>query len=83
MNDKDIWLADIRKENGKWKAKGITLLNGSFEGQGGIQTVTANRENGYEAGYIESDVPVPDGLYMIGNEEIEAWKIWIKPTEGN
>ena len=21
MNDKDIWLADIRKENGKWKAK--------------------------------------------------------------
>ena len=58
-------------------------MNGSFEGQGGIQTVTANRENVYEAGYIESDVPVPDGLYIIGNEEIEAWKIWIKPTEGN
>ena len=77
MNDKDIWVADIRKDGGLWKVKEITQMNGPFEGNGDTQTIITNDDFGYEVGYIGNNVPVTDGLNVIEIEGIEEWKIWI------
>ncbi|WP_047980515.1 hypothetical protein [Ornithinibacillus contaminans] len=81
MNDKDIWVADIHKEDGQWKANGIVQMNGPFEGMGETQTVISNNEFGYEVGYMDGNVPVDDSLHVIEIEEIDDWKIWIKQSE--
>ena len=78
MNDKDIWVADIRKTEGQWKVKEITQMNGQFEGNGDTQTIIPNEDFGYEVGYIENNVPVTSDLNIIEIEGIEEWKIWIK-----
>lgn len=80
MNDKDIWVADVRKDRDKWKAKEVFQMNGPFEDNGDIQTVITNDDFGYEIGYIESHVPVTDDLNVIEIEGNEEWKIWIKQS---
>ena len=80
MNDKDIWVADIRKAEGQWKVKEITQMNGPFEGNGDTQTIITNEDFGYEVGYIENNIPVTNDLNIIEIEGIEEWKIWIKQS---
>jgi hypothetical protein len=80
MNDKDVWVADVHKEDGQWVAKEIVQMNGPFEGKGTIQTVVSNEEFGYEVGYIKSnnsDTADLD-LNIIEIEGIVDWKIWVK-----
>lgn len=81
MNDKDIWVADVHKEDGQWVAKGIVQMNGPFEGSGDIQTVIVNDNFGYEVGYIESDAPVTGDLNVIEIDGIVDWKIWVKQSK--
>ena len=81
MNDKDIWLADVHKEDGQWIAKGIVQMNGPFEGYGEIQTLIINDDFGYEVGYIESTVPIAENLNVVEIDDIEDWKIWIKQSK--
>lgn len=82
MNDKDIWVADVHKVDGKWVAKGIVQMNGPFKESGDIQTLLLSDEFGhplnYELGYIKSDVPVTVDLNVFEIEGISDWKIWIK-----
>ncbi|SOC41573.1 hypothetical protein [Ureibacillus acetophenoni] len=78
MNDKDVWIADVHKDDGQWVAKEIVQMNGPFKGKGNIQTVVTNDEFGYEVGYIESNNSETDDLNIIEIEGIEDWKIWIK-----
>lgn len=80
MNDEDIWIADIRKDDGKWKAKEIVQMNGPFEGKADNQIIITNDEFGYEVGYMESNVEVTENLNIIEIEEIEDWIIWIKQS---
>ncbi len=81
MNDKDIWVADVRKEDGQWVAKEIVQMNGPFEESGDIQTVIISDEFGYEVGYIKSEVPVAGDLNIFEVEGISDWKIWIKQSK--
>ncbi|MGM0844970.1 MAG: hypothetical protein ACQEUT_08330 [Bacillota bacterium] len=81
MNDKDIWLADIHKEDGQWIAKEIVQMNGPFEGNGEIQTLIINEGFGYEVGYIDSNVSIPENLNVVEIADIEDWKIWIKSSK--
>lgn len=78
MNDKDIWVADVHKEDGRWVAKEIVQMNGPFEESSDIQTVIISDEFGYEVGYIKSEVPVAGDLNIFEIEGISDWKIWIK-----
>ncbi|WP_391115967.1 hypothetical protein [Psychrobacillus sp. L3] len=78
MNNKDIWVADVHKEDGRWVAKGIVQMNGPFEGSDDIQTVIISEEFGYEVGYVKSGVPLTEDLNTFEIEGISDWKIWIK-----
>lgn len=78
MNDKDIWVADVHKEDGQWVAKEIVQMNGPFEESSDIQIVIISDEFGYEVGYIKSEVPVAGDLNIFEIEGISDWKIWIK-----
>ncbi len=78
MNDKDIWVADIRNDSGEWEVKEIFQMNGPFEGNVDNQTIITNYDVGYEVGYIESDVVVTDDINIIEIDGIEEWKIWIR-----
>lgn len=78
MNDKDIWVADVHKEDSQWTAKEIVQMNGPFVGNGEIQTVITNDDFGYEVGYIKSNVSVNENLNIIEIDEMADWKIWIK-----
>ncbi|WP_047983465.1 hypothetical protein [Ornithinibacillus californiensis] len=80
MNDKDIWVADVRKANGQWRAEEVVQMNGPFEGKGDIQTIITNEEYGYEIGYIDSDVPATNKGSVIEVDGVEEWKIWIKES---
>jgi hypothetical protein len=80
MNNKDIWVADVRKANGQWKAEEVVQMNGPFEGKGDTQTIITNEEFGYEIGYIDSDVPEADKGSVIEVDGVEEWKIWIKES---
>lgn len=80
MNDEDIWVADVHKEEGQWTAKEIVQMDGPFEENGEIQTVITNDDFGYEVGYIENNVPVTEDLNIIEIDEIGDWKIWIKQS---
>ncbi|QFT90765.1 hypothetical protein FIU87_19145 [Bacillus sp. THAF10] len=80
MNDKDVWVAEIQKNNGQWEAKEVVQMNGPFEGMSDTQTVITNDDYGYEVGYMESNIPVTDNLKVIEIEGIEEWKIWIKQS---
>lgn len=81
MNNEDIWVADVHKEDGQWIAKEIVQMNGPFEGNGEIQTLIINDDFGYEVGYIESTVPINENLTVIEIDEIVDWKIWIKQSK--
>ncbi|MGD7024888.1 hypothetical protein FZC79_05080 [Rossellomorea vietnamensis] len=81
MNGEDIWLADVHKEDGQWKAKESVQMNGPFEGNGEIQTIIINEDFGYEVGYIESNVPIPENLNIVEIDKVEDWKIWFKQTK--
>lgn len=81
MNDEDIWVADVHKEDGQWVAKEIVQMNGPFEKNGDVQTVVISDEFGYEVGYIDSDVPVTGDLNIFEVEGISDWKIWIKQSK--
>jgi hypothetical protein len=81
MNDEDIWVADVHKEDGQWTAKEIVQMNGPFEENGEIQTIITNDDFGYEVGYIESNVSVTENLNIIEIDGIADWKIWIKQTK--
>jgi hypothetical protein len=81
MNDEDIWLADVHKEDGQWIAKEIVQMNGPFEGNGEIQTLIINKDFRYEVGYIESNVPFTENLNVVEIDDIEDWKIWIKQSK--
>jgi len=81
MNDEDIWVADVHKEEGQWVAKEIVQMNGPFEKNGDIQTVVISDEFGYEVGYINSGVPVTGDLNIFEVEGISDWKIWIKQSK--
>ncbi|WP_277587147.1 hypothetical protein [Psychrobacillus antarcticus] len=81
MNDKDIWVAEVRKEDGQWVAKEIVQMNGPFEDSEDIQTVIISDEFGYEVGYIKSEVPVAGDLNIFEVEGISDWKIWIKQSK--
>jgi hypothetical protein len=76
MNDEDIWVADVHKEDGQWTAKEIVQMNGPFEENDEIQTIIR-----YEVGYIESNVSVTENLNIIEIDGIADWKIWIKQTK--
>lgn len=80
MNDKDIWVVDVHKEEGQWTAKEIVQINGPSDENGEIQTVITNDDFGYEVGYIKSNVPVTEDLNIIEIDEIRDWKIWIKQS---
>lgn len=81
MNDEDIWLADVHNEDGEWKAKESVQMNGPFEGNGEIQTIIINEDFGYEVGYIDSNVPIPENLNVVEIDKVEDWKIWIKQSD--
>lgn len=81
MNDEDIWVADVHKEDGQWTAKEIVQMNGPFEENGEIQTVITNDDFGYEVGYIKSNVSVNENLNILEIDEIADWKVWIKQAK--
>ncbi|BCB02568.1 hypothetical protein [Bacillus sp. KH172YL63] len=78
MNEKDIWIADVHREDGRWTAQGIVQMNGPIEGNGDRQTVIVNEEDGYEAGYITSAASDTEDLKMIDIDGVGDWKIWFK-----
>lgn len=78
MNDEDIWVADVHKEDGQWVAKEIVQMNGPFEESGDIQTVIISDEFGYEVGYIKSGVSANGYLNIFEVEGISDWQIWFK-----
>ncbi|WP_456274577.1 hypothetical protein [Bacillus sp. AK031] len=77
MNDQDIWMADIGKENERWKVDHLDLLRGSGEVNQGNGLIYTNDETGYEVGVLSGKNPVSSvKIIEAGNDTY-----WIKDLE--
>ncbi|GLB57525.1 MULTISPECIES: hypothetical protein [Sporosarcina] len=76
MNDQDIWVAEVHEEDGQWAIRETFQMNGPFEDAEDVETVFVNEEPGYEMGYIQDGIPVPDDAEVFEFEGVFDWKIW-------
>jgi hypothetical protein len=78
MNEKDIWIAEIEKENGQWITKKFVLMEFPQDHE---QPITyTDSDTGYEAGYINdsTELDTKENTKVINLDDDSEWKIWLK-----
>jgi PhoPQ-activated pathogenicity-related protein len=79
MNKRDIWVAQVTKENDQWITENLVLMEEPKSGQ--KQTIYSDSDLGYEVGYLKgdsSDFEAEENTKVINLEADSQWKIWLK-----